>query len=214
MKSTEWRRRIQKTTSWHVAEWMPIYLIESTLLRGNLGAYHLGTIWLNEGLEGRYDPQAQEILHHEIFHRKIARARRLEVQLGCISIAEAMILAGRIASEVFPSGSRRQLIEHYRSKAGSDFDEECLVQMCCALMYNEKLNMPKCLHSVCMALCRPFSLRWQFIGGFLGTLPNCLHGVRRWPKGKPLPGGNLSEPPLLTSDWGGRAAKNSQITKL
>lgn len=166
-------------------------------MRGNLGAYHQGRIFLNEKLEGRFDEEAFEVLHHELFHLKIERARLLNAKLGRIRMDHATVLAGQMAGDIFLSGRRLQLIEHYGETAGPDFGEECLVQLCCASMFREAVIIPPPLYKVCEALCAPFSRRALFWGGFIGSLPFCAHGVLRWPESRqillPKAPGNLAE---------------------
>ena len=85
---------------------------------------------------------------------------------------EATALSGMSVEEVFSSGLRAELIEHYRQHAGVDFEKKCLVQMCCVVLFEESVEMPPQLRGLCAALCRPYSHRLRFwcVGGGLALL--------------------------------------------
>lgn len=191
--SKEWRVWVWKEISRHGAAWTPTYLAPDDVLKGNGGAYHRGRIWLNKRLEGRSDEKAIEVIHHEIFHLKIERARALPAKLGRMRMGAATALAVEVMDAAFLSGPRLELIRHYAVADPAGFDEECLVQMCCAVMFGEPINLPPRLRATCEALCAPYSSRIKFWGGRVGTLPSCLHGVQEWPQDQPLPGERLPE---------------------
>jgi hypothetical protein len=199
--SSEWRAWVRREVYRHGAAWTPIYLAGDDVLRCNHGAYQHGTIWLNKRLEGRSDVKTIEIIHHEIFHLKIERARALNAKLGRMRMNEATTMASEVAEAIFHLEPRSALIRHYANTAGPDFGEECLVQMCCALMFSEPINLPPRLRVVCKALLAPYSRRFRFLGGFIATLPDCRHGVQDWPDGKLLPGQGLPKAPNLSSEY-------------
>jgi hypothetical protein len=72
--------------------------------------------------------------------------------------------------------------------AGPDFDEECLVQLCLAVRFDEHVMLPDRLHSACKELVRPFCRRPTFWGGFVATIPFADQKLRRWGHSRPLPG--------------------------
>ena len=199
--SNEWRAWVWREVCRHGAAWTPIYLAGDDVLRGNQGAYHRKKIWLNEHLVGRSDPKAIEVIHHETFHLKIARARHMGVGLAGLTIKEAIALAGQVSDSAFRPGARADLVDHYRCTAEQDSEEECLVQMCCAVMLGEAVELPPQLRSFSKALCAPFIQRWQFWDGFAFTIWHARHGVRQWPEGKPLPGPELARAPNLSGKY-------------
>lgn len=187
-----WRRWVLRLTRSHIAAFVPVYLADRVALNENLGAYHGGKIWIAKELEGCTNQAVLEVLHHELFHAKFERAKSLGVKFKGLSVEAAVRMAGCLASQDFHSKTRQEIIQHYRVYAGPSFDEECLVQMCCAVMFGEKTAVPAQLRSFCEALSKPFCLRPTFMGGFIGSAPHCFRGVGVWPEDSRLPGGGLS----------------------
>ncbi len=190
-----WETQVMRETRRHLSSFTPVYLTDTITLRGNRGAYFKGRIWLAEELKGRRDVEVEEILHHEIFHGKIARARLLGVPLGGMSMDVAMKHAGQVASDALANTARADLIEHYRLNASPDYDEECMVQLCLAVRFRNMIDVPDPLLTVCEALVEPFCHRPVFLGGFLGTLPHAFQCNQVRCSALPLPSGNLPPAP-------------------
>lgn len=168
-----------RETRRHLSSFTRVYLADDKTMLGNLGFYLKGQIWLTDKFEGRMDVEVEEVLHHEIFHMKFARAKAQNARMARMSVDDAMAQAGRVATAALSDGPRAELIKHYRLNAGPDFAEECLVQLCLSVRFNEPVQLPDRLRAACKALVLPFCYRPIFWGGFIGTLPLAHCGVRR-----------------------------------
>lgn len=183
-----WETQIMRETRRHLSSFTRVYLADDKTMLGNLGFYLKGQIWLSEKFEGRMDLEVEEVLHHEIFHMKFARAKAQNARMARMSLDEAMAQAGLVAPAALADNPRAELIEHYRLNAGPDFDEECLVQLCLAVRFNEPVALPDRLLAACKALLQPLCRRPTFWGGRIGSLPFAFHRLRRWDRGRPIPG--------------------------
>ncbi|MGB0660214.1 MAG: hypothetical protein ACPGNV_08525 [Mangrovicoccus sp.] len=177
-----------RETRRHLSSFTRVYLADDKTMLGNLGFYLKGQIWLAEKFEGRMDIEVEEILHHEIFHMKFALAKARHVLMAGMTMDEAMAQAGLVAPTALADSPRAELIEYYRLNAGPDFDEECLVQLCLAVRFNEPAALPDRLYAACEALVRPLSIRPAFWGGYIGSSIYGFRKLRRWGRHRPLPG--------------------------
>ncbi|UWQ83527.1 hypothetical protein [Leisingera caerulea] len=197
MDRMQWQRWVRRTVFWHLASWPSVFLADSQSLRGNLGAYARGKIWLAEELECRGDTEALEVLFHEICHGKIDACRCRGAWVGGMPVEDAARYAGDVAPFLYPRGRRAELLEHYRTNAVADYEEECLVRMCCDVLLDEDPGIPRDLKQVCATLCKPLGQRWSFTGGLLFAAPSLIFGIRKWPMGKPLPGTSIATAPVF-----------------
>ncbi|UWQ55002.1 hypothetical protein [Leisingera caerulea] len=195
MQHRKWGRLVRRIVYWHLASWPTIYLTSSKVLRGNLGAYAKGRIWLAEELEGTTDLRMVEVLHHELFHGKLDAFRYQGRMVAGMSVGVAMEFAGQLAPDLYRTDWRADLLEHYRLQTPEDFEEECLVRLCCDVLLGEAPALPDELHRFCRALCVPLGAHWTFAGGLPFAAPSLLLGVQRWPSWKALPGDGIAAAP-------------------
>lgn len=197
MQPREWRKLVRRVVFWHLAAWPAIYLACPKVLRGNLGAYAKGKLWLAEELEGTDDARMAEVLHHELFHGKLDAFRYQGRAAAGMSVATAMQYAGELAPTLYRTDWRADLLEHYRTRVPEDYPEECLVRLCCDVRAGEALALPDDLARFCRAMCVPLGARWAFAGGLPLAAPSLLVGVQRWPSWMPLPGDPVAPAPAL-----------------
>lgn len=183
-----WETQVMRETRRHLSSFTPVYLADDKTMLGNLGFYLKGQIWLTDEFEGRMDVEFEEVLHHEIFHMKFARAKARNAPMAGMTVDEAMAQAGSVAPAALADSPRSELVEYYRLTAGPDFAEECLVQLCLAVRFKEGIALPIDLHAACQALVQPLRSRPTFWGGYIASFYNASRRPRRWESRKQLPG--------------------------
>lgn len=210
--SGTWETQIMREARRHLSWYTRVYLADNETMLGNLGFYQNRQIWLNDKFEGRMDIEVEEVLHHEILHMKFVLAKAQNAHMAGMSVEEAISQAGRVAATALADSPRAELIEHYRLNAGPDYAEECLVQLCLAVRFNEPVALPDRLDSACKALVRPFSRHPIFWGGRIGSLRYAFCKLSRWDRDRPFPGTPPAHAPAFTLSADG-ITENNRLAK-